>query len=95
MAPAYAMEESAGRQAGQNFIAAGGARIPNEGQFTLRFRNGCRGKGEGKDINFTLLVAKVTRPLRSVGRICDEGLEGKFNKEEAIIRTKAGKIVCK
>ena len=35
----YDVEESAGSRAGQHFIAAGGARIPNEGQFTLELRS--------------------------------------------------------
>ena len=76
-------------------MAVGGARIPNEGQFALRLRNGGLGRHEGKDINSTFQVAKVTRPLWSVWRICDEGFEVKFGKEAAVIRTKNGKEVCR
>ena len=39
VAAEYTVEESAGSRAGQHFIAAGGARIPNEGQFTLEVRS--------------------------------------------------------
>ena len=95
VAPAYAISESAGSRAGQHFVAAGGARIWNEGQFTLRVRSGGLGRHEGKDINSTFQVAKVTRPLWSVGMICDEGFDVKFSKESAVVQTKEGKDVCK
>ena len=91
----YPVEESAGSRAGQHFIAAGGARIPNEGQFTLALRSGDLEKKKGKDIKTTFQVAKVTRPLWSVGRICDEGFEVKFTNNEAYVLTKEGKEVCK
>ena len=91
----YDVEESAGSRAGQHFIAAGGARIPNEGQFTLEMRSGGLEKKKGRDIKSTFQVAKVTRPLWSVGRICDEGFEVKFTNTEAYVMTKEGKEVCK
>ena len=91
----YDVEESAGSRAGQHFIAAGGARIPNEGQFTLEMRSGGLEKKKGRDIKSTFHVAKVTRPLWSVGRICDEGFEVKFTNTEAYVMTKEGKEVCK
>ena len=91
----YPVEESAGSRAGQHFIAAGGARIPNEGQFTLALRSGDLEKKKGRDIKTTFQVAKVTRPLWSVGRICDEGFEVKFTNNEAYVLTKEGKEVCK
>ena len=95
IAPAYTISESAGSRAGQHFVAAGGARIRNEGQFTLRLRSGGLGRHEGRDITSTFQVAKVTRPLWSVGRICDEGFDVKFSKESAVVQTKEGKDVCK
>ena len=91
----YPVEESAGSRAGQHFIAAGGARIPNEGQFTLALRSGDLEKKKGRDIKTTFQVAKVTRPLWSVGRICDEGFEVKFTNSEAHVLTKEGKEVCR
>ena len=95
VAPAYANNGSAGSRAGQHIVAAGGARIRNEGQFTLRLRSGGLGRHEGKDINSTFQVAKVTRPLWSVGRICDEGFDVKLSKESVVVQTKEGKDVCK
>ena len=91
----YNVEESAGSRAGQHFIAAGGARIPNEGQFTLELRSGGMEKRQGKDIKSTFQVAKVTRPLWSVGRICDEGFDVRFTSCEAHVLTREGKEVCK
>ena len=93
IAPRYIVAESAGSKAGQHFDAAGGARIPNEGQFKLRLRSGGQAKGEGKDIESTFQVAKVTRPLLEcredlrrglldqlhAGRGCGEGQVGKSN----------------
>ena len=91
----YPVEESAGSRAGQHFVAARGARIPNEGQFTLALRSGDLEKKKGKDIKTTFQVATVTRPLWSVGRICDEGFEVKFTNNEAYVLTKDCKEVCK
>ena len=87
----YTVEESAGSRAGQHFIAAGGARIPNEGQFTLELRSGGLERRKGKDIKSTFEVAKVIRPLWSVGRICDEGFDVKFTNSQAYVVTKEGK----
>ena len=94
-AAGYPVVDSAGSRAGQHFVAAGGARIPNEGQFTLALRSGDLEKKKGKDIKSTFQVAKVTRPLWSVGRICDEGFDVKFTNNEAYVMTKEGKEVCK
>ena len=95
IAPSYSIAESPGSRAGQHFVAAGGARIPNEGHFKLRLRSGGRARGEGKDIESTFQVAKVTRPLWSVGRICDEGFSVNFTQTEAVVIDKAGQGICK
>ena len=42
----------------------------------------------------TFQVAKVTRPLMSVGKICDQGHTVSFDKDKAIIRNAAGKEVA-
>ena len=94
VAPAYAIEGSAGSTAGQNFAAAGDARILNQGQFSLHPRNGGHGEREGKDIDSNFQVAKVTRPLWSVGRICDVGFDVRFTKKKAVITNSGGKMVC-
>ena len=40
-------------------------------------------------------IAAVTRPLMSVGRICDKGHEIIFNNVCAIVRSKGGEELCK
>ncbi len=86
--PGFAVEESPGSKAGRNFVAAGGKRIRNEGQARLHFR-GDRGA------NFTSLFqfAEVTRPLWSVGKICDQGFDAHFTKTKATILDQNGKEV--
>ena len=71
-ASAYAIEESPGSKLGQHFIGAGGHRMPNKGQVRLSMRvdNGKK----GRDVKTTFQVAKVTRPLMSVSKICDAGM---------------------
>ena len=88
VAAEYTVEESAGSRAGQHFIAAGEASIPKEGQFTLELRSGGLERKKLKDIKSTFQVAKVIRPLWSVGQICDEGCEVKFTNSEAYVVTK-------
>ena len=94
IAPRYAVEESAGSRAGQHFVAAGGTRIPNEGQFTLQLRTGGRERKEDTDIASIFQVAKVMRPLWSVGRICDVGFEVKFTKDKATVGDLSCNTVC-
>ena len=40
-------------------------------------------------------VAKVTRPLMSVGHICDQGLHVIFDKTHAVVRDKDNIEVCR
>ena len=60
----------------------------------MQLRTGGRERKEGKDIASTFQVAKVTRPLWSVGRICDAGFEVKFTKDKATVSDPSGKAVC-
>ena len=40
-------------------------------------------------------IAKVTRPLMSVGKICDNGMEILFNDQRAVVRDKSdGTELC-
>ena len=57
----------------------------------MQLRTGGRAGKEGKDIAFTFQVAKVTRPLWSVGRICDAGFDVKFTKDKATVSDPSGK----
>ena len=94
-APNYAIEESAGSKAGQNFIAANNHRIPNRGQMTLALQGERSGQKKGREFKTTSQVATVSRPLWSVGRICDEGFDVKVMKDGAQILKKDGIVVCR
>ena len=45
-------------------------------------------------IRSTFQVARVTRPLMSVSKICDADMTCEFNKVRAVVRDKNGKVVC-
>ena len=67
--------------------------MPNKGQVRLatRAENGKK----GRDVKTTFQVAKVTRPLMSVSKICDAGTTMKFTAALAIVEDKAGKEVMR
>ena len=78
--PGYVVEASPGSRAGQGFIVGNGARVTNDGQSVLSLQ----GAGD-KDptMSTTFQVAKVSRPLMSVGRLCDKGFDVLFRKDKA------------
>jgi len=81
------MRESAGSKAGRHFIAANGDRIANIGEVAMTLKS-----KTGATFNSVFQIADVTRPLYSVGRICDAGCEVTFNNEQAVVR-KSGKVM--
>jgi len=87
--PGYKIEPSPGSEAGLHFAAAGGKRIKMEGQVNAKFAN-----GNGEEYVSCFQVAAVTRPLWSVGRICDKGYRAVFDSKEAKIIDKKGVTVC-
>ena len=87
--PGYTIEPSPGSKAGLHFVAAGGKRIPMEGQVNARFST-----GDGGEFVSCFQVAAVTRPLWSVGRICDRGYTAVFTDRDAKILDKEGVTVC-
>ena len=90
--PGYSIRESKGSRAGQNFIAAGGHKMPNRGEVALRLKT----QGDkGREITTTFQVASVTRPLWSVARICDAGFKVTFDPSGAEITDKSGKVICR
>ena len=78
--PGYEIKESAGSKAGACFVAANGERIPNRGEVTLDLRAG------SVPIKSTFQVSRISRPLWSVGKVCDAGYEVTFNKDGASIK---------
>ena len=92
-APTYQVEESAGSRSGQHFVGAGGHRMANRGQMKLNMR---ADKGrKGRDVRTTFQVARVTRPLMSVSKICDAGMSMRFASTMAVIEDNKGKEVCR
>ena len=92
-APTYKVEESAGSRSGQHFVGAGGHRMANSGQMKLDMRadNGRK----GRDVRTTFQVARATRPLMSVSKICDAGMTMRFTSAMAVIEDNKGKEVCR
>jgi hypothetical protein len=92
-APGYMVTESDGSKRGQNFMAAGGHKMPNQGEMCLRLvvPNGNRAEEELSSI---FQVAAVTRPLWSVSKICDKGHWVKFTQKDATVYTAADVPVC-
>jgi len=80
--PGHSVVPSAGSKAGKHFLAAGGHRIPNQGQLNLMVS----GEGFAKRVKSTFQAAPVTRPLLSVSKICDSGCKVLFDKDRATIR---------
>ena len=88
-APGYNLDESLGSKRGQNFLMGDGGKVPNQGQKALNL------SGSVADLKSVFQIAKVTRPLMSVGKICDEGFDVSFNKTHASILDRTGKEICK
>ena len=68
-----------------------GGTIPNMGQKELNLSD----EGVGRDIKSCFQIAAVTRPLMSVGRICDEGHSITFNSVMAVVTGKDGGEICR
>ena len=68
-----------------------GGLIPNLGQSQLNLSD-CN---VGRDIQSVFQIAAVTRPLLSVGRICDEGHSITFNDVMAVVHDKEGGEICR
>ena len=86
--PGYLLQESPGSRVKQNFVMGDGGKTPNLGQKSLNLEDGAN--------NFQSIfqIAAVTRPLMSVGRICDNDNEVTFSKTKAVVRDKDGQDVC-
>lgn len=80
----HKLEESPGSTRGQEFLMGDGGTIPNFGQATLNLtddRSDC-------DLQSTVQIAAVTRPLMSIGKICDEGHTVMFSYIRVIVKSK-------
>ena len=75
------------------FTIGDGKSIPNRGQVHLNLET--LGAGPAKAINSVFQVTKVTRPLMSVGRICDADNDVLFKKLYAAVLDPNGKEICR
>ena len=89
--PGYLLQDSPGSRVGQQFQMGDGGQIPNLGQKSLNLSD----EGLGSDVQSVFQIAAVTRPLMSVGKICDEGHEVTFSNVCAVVRNKDGNELCK
>jgi hypothetical protein len=89
--PGYRVGESPGSRRGQEFLMGDGGLIPNLGQSQLNLSD----TTVGRDIQSVFQIAAVTRPLMSVGRICDEGHSITFDAVMAVVHAKDGSEVCR
>ena len=87
----YQLDESPGSRRGQHFLMGDGGKLANQGQKVLKL-----GQTElNSAITSTFQIADVTRPLMSVGKICDEGLSVVFTKNFALVKDKDDRVVCR
>ena len=89
--PGYVVQPSPGSKRNQQFMMGDGGKCPNQGQVALNLSDG----GAESAIQSVFQVAAVTRPLMSVGRICDEGYKVDFQKDQAMVSDKNGREVFK
>ena len=68
-----------------------GGTIPNLGQSELNLTD----ELVDRDIKSVFQIAAVTRPLMSVGKICDEGHSVTFDAVMAVVRAADGSELCK
>ena len=87
--PGYMLGESACSRRGQEFLMGDGGTIPNLGESRLNLSD------NGKDLQSVFQSAAVTRPLMSVGRICDQGHRIEFDAVCVVVRSKEGTELCK
>ena len=90
--PGYVLDPSEGSQRGACFVVGNGGRLPNQGQKLLNLESEV---GEGAvPLQSCFQIARVTRPLMSVGKICDGGMKVEFTEKTATIKSPDGKTVC-
>ena len=89
--PGYTTVSSPGSSRGQCFVVGNGGTLDNLGQRTLNMQPM---DDSSVAMSSCFQIARVTRPLMSVGKMCDNGLEITFNAERAVVKDKDGLQVC-
>ncbi len=77
--PGAAVRDSRGSRSGQHFLAAGGHRLRNQGEMALTLVD----ERTSAVVDSVFQVADVTRPLWSVGKVCDKGYKVLFDALKA------------
>ena len=88
--PGYLLQDSPGSLRGQEFLMGDGGTIKNLGQKSLNLTD----VAADRDLVSTFQIAAVTRPLMSVGKICDEGHNITFDSIKPVVRNKHGAELC-
>ena len=78
VAPWVPISESVCSKRGQTYMSAGGEKLTNLGEKQMRVWT-----NEGSPAMATFQCADVTRPLCSVSKICDQGIESSLKAKEA------------
>ena len=81
--------QSAGSKRKQNFVVGNSQKLPNEGEIHVNLSS------NGTPLRSVFQVAEVTRPLMSVGRVCDQGVDCLFKKDYAVIIDEGSREVCR
>ena len=90
--PGYALEASESSKRGGCFIVGKGEHVPNKGQKVLNLE---AQTNSSVTLRSCFQIAKVTRPLMSVGRICENKMRVIFDEEKAVVENKADRAhVC-
>ena len=89
--PGYVTQESPGSAHGQCFIVGDGGRLENKGQRSLNIQPMF---DNTTGLKSCFQIARVTRPLMSVGRLCDSGMQVAFSDKQAVVSHSEGNQVC-
>ena len=81
--PQYRTQPSPGSKSGVHYVTASGNRIRNEGEKQIRIKT-----KTGDVRQMTFQVAKVTKPLCSVSKICEKGHTVVFDESGSYIKHK-------
>ena len=90
--PCHVIEESPGSRAGQQFQAAGGKLIANEGQAVVEML----APGADGELVCSIQIAKVTRPLLSVTKMIESGkISVLCKRDEALVLDESNNVLAR
>ena len=93
-APKHEVVPSVGSKKGQYYVAANGEHIYNEGKISTEMHVPRDATGRGR-LGCEWQIAKVSRPLMSMSKMCDRGLEVHTTKTHAKVMDDKGNVVAK